>query len=391
VRAADSGSEDNAPAKGSVVMALSQLLLVRRGRYGGMLPLIVIVLTVMIAMAVLAVDFGHVTLAKTELRAAVDAACLSGSTGLAVSPAEARARAKAIALTNTVNGSPVVLEDSDIELGTWDATTKEFVLLTGAAEAQATAVRIKGQLTSARGSSIGLTFAPVFGQASKDLTVTAVAGFAHGADVVLVQDITSSFSDELSDAKVADQDLVDYLYNNGTGKSMLGIAVHTGWGSTLAPLQMVSSNYTFLTNKVTAIKLCGNTGMPVCSGTDIAAGLAEGIKIFNDSNYVALNSKAGKVIVLVSDGEPTSSANGSHPGLTGAQMLALAQTEADNAWARQIHVYVVFFNRDNSATAADNVKTLIRGKGVFLQTTDASQLPALIELIAKQLPMQLLK
>jgi hypothetical protein len=54
--------------------------------------------------------------------------------------------------------------------------------------------------------------------------------------------------------------------------------------------------------------------MPPCSGTDIAAGLEEGIKIFNDPNYKTKPS-AAKAIVLVSDGEPNANSNGSHPNL----------------------------------------------------------------------------
>ena len=54
-------------------------------------------------------------------------------------------------------------------------------------------------------------------------------------------------------------------------------------------------------------------------------------------------------------------------------------------------IYVVFFNKTNSATAAANMKTLTRGKGDFVQVAVASQLPTALEEITKKLPLQLYK
>ena len=79
-------------------------------------------------------DFGYVSIVKTQLRASLDAASLAGISGLSVSPTEARTRAKAMAASNKVNNVPQVLLDSDIELGTWNFTTKQFVVLTGSNE-----------------------------------------------------------------------------------------------------------------------------------------------------------------------------------------------------------------------------------------------------------------
>jgi hypothetical protein len=165
--------------------------------------------------------------------------------------------------------------------------------------------------------------------------------------------------------------------------------VHTGWGKTLAPLQAVKTNYSYLTSVVQSIKLAGNPGMPIASGTDPSTGLEEAIKVFDDPNYVSKG--AAKVIVLVSDGEPNVSSNGAHPTMTNDQLLALAQQRADEAWAQNIHVYVVFFNRTNDATAADRVRSMARGKGDFVQVTDAEDLPAALRAITKKLPMQLVK
>src|SRR5204862_504460 len=160
------------------------------------------------------------------LQTTVDAAARAGCTGLQVSPAEVRIRAKAIAASNTVNGAPLTLLDSDIELGTWEPVGKTFALLSGAAESTANAVRVTGRL--------------------------------------------------------------------------------------------------------------------------IAAGIEQAQSVFN----VYPRTSANRSMVIVSDGEPQPLAGNKHPGLSAAQLLTLAQQDADTAYASGINVYVVFWDNANDATAA---------------------------------------
>src|SRR5262245_28465628 len=297
---------------------------VQRARKGIALPMIILIFTILIAFVAFGVDIGYVQIVKSELVAAIDAANLAGASGLPVSVGEAKKRAKEIAASNTVGGKPLIIHDNDIELGRWDPQTKQFVVHTGSAESKSTAVRVTAHLTKERGNPVGLIFAPILGINSVDMTISAVAGFAPAPDVVIVQDITSSFSAELADAKEGDQALLDALYMDGSGASDIGFVVHTGWGKTLAALQSINGNYTNLTQVITNTRLCGSTGMPTCSGTDIAAGIDEAIKVFNDPNYISTPNTV-KAIVLVSDGDPTSDTHGSHPGLNDSQLLALAQ------------------------------------------------------------------
>lgn len=354
------------------------------------IPLAIILFTLFLTMVAFAVDLGYINMSRSELRAAVDAANLAGASGLQVSPAEARARAKSIAASNKVGGKSVVLQDSDIELGRWDTSTKKFTLYTGSDESKASAMRITARMNKERGNALGLIFAPLIGTKTKDLTISAVAGFGLAADIVIVQDITSSFDAELADAKVGDQALIDALYANGAGKSSIGYVVHTGWGKTLGTLKPVNTEYNNLKSLVTNTLLCGNKGMPVCSGTDIGAGLEEALKVYADTNYVPVPG-IPKAIILVSDGEPNVSSDGSHPKMTNAQLLTYAQQQSDAAWAKGIHVYVVFFNRDNDQAASAKVATLARGNGDFVQVQDPKKLPEALEGITRRLPMALLQ
>jgi Flp pilus assembly protein TadG len=364
--------------------------LTHRTSHGLTILLVIVLMTVLLGLVAMAVDYGYLRVVKSELQTTIDAANLAGASGLPISPAEARQRAIDIAKENTVNGQPLVLTDRDIELGTWDPDSHQFTALASDREGEATAIRVTGRLNAERGNALNLIFAPMIGVNTANVAASAVAGFGQGADVVIVQDVTSSFAEEIADAKVADQALIDALNSNGVGRSSIGIVAHTGWGKTISPLRGVRNHYNSLTQAVSSLQLCGTGSMPVCSGTDPAAGLEEGIKVFNDPNYLPTASSV-KALVLVSDGEPNVDPAGSHPALNNDQLLTLAQQRADEAWEQGIHVYVVFFNRANDPVAANRLRTLSRGKGDFVQVTDAKKLPDAMEDVTRKLPVQLLK
>ena len=54
--------------------------------------------------------------------------------------ADVRKRAKDIASQNKVAGQPLILQDSDIELGTWDSANQKFTVFSAANESNATAM-----------------------------------------------------------------------------------------------------------------------------------------------------------------------------------------------------------------------------------------------------------
>jgi hypothetical protein len=339
----------------------------------------------------LGVDLGRMQLAKTELQAATDAASRYGASGLSLGVATVKSRAAAAALENKVDGTPLVLDQTnDIEFGTWNSQTRVFTPAVGAtAQASATAVRIIGRRLAARGTGVPLFFGKLLGIASCDMKASAISGCGQGADVFLIQDITTSFLAELPDAKIGDQALLDALYANGSGWSRFGVAVHTGWGKTLAPFTDVATNYSYLTSIVSSIKIAGSTGMPVASGTDIASGFDEAIAAYTAAGYVA--SAGGKTVVLISDGQPSASSSGKHPTLTDTQLLTLAQTRADTLWANKVSIYIVFMDATNDNNAANKLKTLLRGNGDFVRVADSADLPAALAEITKRMNLQLVK
>src|SRR3954452_8474637 len=80
--------------------------------------------TVLAAMASLAVDYGRVQVAKTQLREAADAASRAGASALG-SISNVQDLAAQLAASNTCDGTPVLIDkNKDVDLGDWDPTTR---------------------------------------------------------------------------------------------------------------------------------------------------------------------------------------------------------------------------------------------------------------------------
>jgi Flp pilus assembly protein TadG len=157
------------------------------GRRRGM-AIVYIAVTVVAMMGIcsMAVDFGRVVTAKTELgraaEAAARAAVYSMSTG--ASNSSILSAAAAVAAQNTVDGTTLTLStgnaSTDIQVGLWNTTTKAFTAnSTPLASANNTntfpAVKIWAKRTSANGNPISLVFGQVVGASTCDVNATAVA------------------------------------------------------------------------------------------------------------------------------------------------------------------------------------------------------------------------
>lgn len=149
----------------------------RRGIAAAYSILMLIALCGLVSMGV---DLGRVQVAKTELRAAADAAARAGVAGLATSATQAQNDAIAMAANNKCDGSGVVLDPVDIEFGTWTDATRTFTVLTGAAQNDANAMRITARRIAARSTAIPLVFARLIGRNTCDITAVAIAKATFG-------------------------------------------------------------------------------------------------------------------------------------------------------------------------------------------------------------------
>jgi Flp pilus assembly protein TadG len=146
----------------------------RRGRRAGFAVVYFLVaFSAICGLVSLAVDFGRVQLDRAELQLAADAAARYGAAGLPGGAAVASANATSAAAANSIEGVPVKLQSSDIQVGVWNSATSVFT----PTSVSPNAVRVTAQLSAARGTSVPLMFAGILGFAKFDLKATATALF----------------------------------------------------------------------------------------------------------------------------------------------------------------------------------------------------------------------
>lgn len=137
----------------------------RRNRAGAMLVLIAICMPLFLIMAAFAVDVAWMQLVRSELRVATDAGSRAGAKTLSLTQDEVAARAavRDAAGRNDVAGTPLIVTDSQIEVGEGRQTSGgRFTFTQGGARLNA--VRLTGQRTqSSAAGPVGLFLGHVMG------------------------------------------------------------------------------------------------------------------------------------------------------------------------------------------------------------------------------------
>lgn len=151
----------------NVGASVNRRIVVRRR--GAVLIYSVLALVALTALASLAVDFGRVQLAKTELRRTCDAAARYAVTGIA--SRTTLTRANHVGAHNTADGVAYTFPAGDVEVGTWNETTRAFT----PGGAAPNAVRTTARRTRATQNPIPTVLARGIGIESVDVTVQSVA------------------------------------------------------------------------------------------------------------------------------------------------------------------------------------------------------------------------
>jgi hypothetical protein len=247
---------------------------------------------------------------------------------------------------------------------------------------------------------------------------------------VLVVDVTGSFTDQLtptmgngniclrfdrrgrctqwnqvvvrdSDVVTALRVLLDCMQASFTEESKLGLVAFTGYAQKYpvvvngvsTDLPRIADGYANLATAANALRVCGTAGMPVCSGTNIGAGLHAANGIFAAGGPYQARSR--KAIILISDGSPAASTSarvcppptgtGSCSDATLANWATATATAADNA---DTSIFTVFFNHGGSDTTGRNfLRSLVRGIGFASETSNAAQLSELTAAVCTALQM----
>lgn len=144
----------------------------------------VAMIIVMLGMIAFAVDLGCVLNVRTQLQSAVDAGTLAAGATLGRDRAEAERLARQYVNMNRVGSEAIPDKNIKVELGEWNATTREFEVN----PSSPSAIRVV-----AKAADRPFFFAKVFGKQMFDVQAQATANF-RPRDTMLVIDLSGSMS-----------------------------------------------------------------------------------------------------------------------------------------------------------------------------------------------------
>ena len=379
----------------------------QRARGGSIAIIMAFSIVVILLFAALAIDISYMRTAQFELHNAADAAAHAALVELRRSEdtTQARQLAKDVAAMNTVGGEAVQLADSQIEFGAWDYDNQSFTA--NGAYTNAVRVTIDRDGNAPQGA-LDLLMGPVLGHQDAELSASATGAYRY-RDIIISQDITKSFWNEMNDGVAADLAFIDEMHSQNFPNDRLGLRTFTGYHeASFTTLQYLTTGYSTMRAKVygdgkSNLDKTKTSGLTNCYVTPAYPGnpkkrynipgawmlpvacdnTNQGIGILNAATELLANSKAGniKVIVLVSDGAPSGPwAN----GVYGIQM-------ADYASSKGITIFTVSFNEDNDPVQKAYMASLTRGYGKAYDTPDSSKLKEILEEIAKSVPVALVE
>ncbi|MFQ5733016.1 MAG: VWA domain-containing protein [Planctomycetaceae bacterium] len=159
-------------------------------RRGTILVLVAVLSLVIFAMLSLAMDLGRVTVLRSEIQNAVDSGALAAQLTLQQNPTAvdaAAAKAREFVRKNRVGAAVQIPENAiQVEVGTWDQTTKTFTQTTS----NPNAVRV-----FARQDNEDYSFARVLGYDTFGAPASSVAtGTNKALDIMMVLDLSGSMA-----------------------------------------------------------------------------------------------------------------------------------------------------------------------------------------------------
>jgi Ca-activated chloride channel homolog len=363
-------------------------------RTGAMLVLIAMTLPLVLIMVAFAVDVAWMQLVRTELRTATDAASRAGAKQLSVqqSEAAARAAAKDAASRNLVAGAPLVVLDSEIELGlsSQASRTSRFQFTPGGPLLNA--VRVTGNRTAgSAGGPVALFLGQIMGvshfQPSEVATSTQL-----DRDICLVIDRSGSMMGDLYDEHNvpggacnpphptlsrwgaltrAVAGFLDELDKTAQSEQC-GMVSYSSAGS--------ECGFTFTTSDINAQldfdyspirnEMARLSSRAVAGRTNIYAGIENGIVVLTDNRARPF---ALRTMVLMTDGRHNT---GPEP------VIAARQAATEN-----ITIHTVTFSEDADFTRMRDVADATGGQ--HFHAPDADALERIFREIAATLPVMI--
>ncbi len=351
-------------------------LRLRRDRRANTALLVALLFPVFFGIAALGVDVSRLYYMKTVVSQSTKSAALAagyqltnyytGTTQMSTTmPTSISTAAVNIASANAPTGPfGNVVTAANMTLGTWSNSSNTFTALSGSGPFAPNSVQVKGYASSGRPDSannnpIKTFFGGLIGQGSVNVSYTATASFGSNKpfNVIVVNDLSSSFSAELSNQQVADKAILDCVsYGNTSG--MFGVTSFNGDSGIVVALQNASANNDAIKTAIDATVNCSTAGN--CSGSNVAAGLYSAIQQYEAHFLSTTTSVVGtnettwttsapgttvNNIVIITDGQPNATTNSAHPayslqdGVTTNGSSALCTTLCTNANLNSAAVY----------------------------------------------------
>lgn len=377
-----------------------------RDQRGAILVITTAYLPVIVGFFTLAVDMSYVYRTYNMLQTTADAAALSAidaQTLPNIDAALACQTAKQYATKNmdpvTTNFGNVLKQNTtncnDVTVGTWLCAAGQLCTAANFTAGGATpnAIRVTTRTSTVNGNSLPLIFASMIGWTNMDVSATAIATYGNdpGAqpwNVSLVQDVSSSFSQEIANAKAADQALANCMLNAAAG-SKLGITVFAETPKSYLSPTIVSGNANTFTTSINGINANGTGAMPKNGATDIAGGITTGISQVCPGTTCSPPPTTFKpTIVLVTDGLPNvcSGQPCTQQQLQNGVPQAQATAAANAAAADGIDIYVLYYCNDGTNTCSSQtnqqavtfLQTLVKGNGKFKASATAADMAKLM-------------
>jgi Flp pilus assembly protein TadG len=372
-----------------------------RARAGNFSIFLAASVMVLLGFAALVIDVSYLRLARMQAQYAADAAALGGLYSLAQTgdQAEAQAVAEELVDLNFVAG-PGATASRTVEFGEWDYAGN--FLPSGTANA----IRVR----VAR-DPLDLTLMNLFGTPSSSSAAGDGVAAVQPVDIVIVQDVTGSFADEIGDARQADRCFLQAMDRRQSPWVRLGMTTFTGGAVEFSPLQVVQENYAAMDAKWATLDWCHKPGstrtqMMSCAyqsnthpvGANWRDGTNQGDGIWFARNMLRDAASTGKptmkIMIVVSDGRPQCSPD--NPTCRAARE-AWGQEQATAAWEEDgIHIYSVFFHTSPSSSELQYMDDLTKGIGTrdglgAYYTPDSAELASILVEIADQIPLVLVK
>ncbi|MBX7165365.1 MAG: hypothetical protein K1X74_03365 [Pirellulales bacterium] len=161
-------------------------------RRAAVLVLVAFSLVFLLGLVALALDVGFIVLVRSQLQNAADSAAMAAAGVMGSDPDHAVATAREFAELHMAADLPVNLQDTDVEFGTWDTTTRAFAA--SAEVGNAIRVTCRRDATSPDGKC-PLFFARIFGHQDFEMRAQAVA-MANPRDICFVVDLSGSMNDD---------------------------------------------------------------------------------------------------------------------------------------------------------------------------------------------------